>query len=114
MTIGGHVARGFEPVREAFAEGQAKDDGGAQLCVYLKGEKVVDLWAGRDPVRNRDYGERTISTLMSCTKAAVATCALILLERGQIALDAPVSRYWPEFSSNGKGGVTIRHLFTHS
>jgi CubicO group peptidase (beta-lactamase class C family) len=114
MNVGGEVAKGFEPVREAFAEGQAKDEGGAQLCVYLKGEKVVDLWAGHDPVRKRDYGERTISTLMSCTKAAVATCALILLQRGQIALDAPVSRYWPEFSSNGKDGITIRHLFTHS
>ena len=113
MTLG-HVARGFEKVGEAFAAGQEKDEGGAQLCVYLRGEKVVDVWAGRDPVRNRDYGESAISMLMSCTKAAVATCALILMERGQIALDAPVARYWPEFSANGKDKITVRHLLTHS
>jgi len=114
MTAKGTVASGFEPIREAFAAGQAKDEGGAQLCVYLKGQKVVDLWAGHDPARNRTYGENTISTLMSCSKAAVAICVLILVERGQIALDAPVARYWPEFSSGGKEGVTVRHLLTHS
>jgi len=43
MTAEGTVASGFESIREAFAAGQAKDEGGAQLCVYLKGQKVVDL-----------------------------------------------------------------------
>lgn len=114
MHVHGHVASGFEKVGEAFAAGQEKDEGGAQLCVYLDGKKVVDVWAGRDPVRNREYGQSTISTLMSCTKAAVATCALILMERGELALDTPVARYWPEFSSNGKDKITVRHLLTHS
>ena len=114
MTAEGTVARGFEPVREAFAAGQAADEGGAQLCVYRHGEKVVDLWAGRDPVGNRPYGADTVTTLMSCTKAAVATCALILMERGPLDLDSPVARYWPEFSAAGKEKVRVRHLLTHS
>jgi CubicO group peptidase (beta-lactamase class C family) len=110
----GWVAPGYEPIREAFAEAQAKDEGGAQLCVYRHGERVVDLWAGQDPVGRRPYTEHTITTLMSCTKAAVATCAHILEERGLIALDAPVARYWPEFAAAGKEETTVRHLLTHS
>ena len=110
----GTVAPGYEAVREAFAEAQAKDEGGAQLCVYRHGERIVDLWAGRDPVGGRPYTEDTITTLMSCTKGAVAACVHILCERGLLALDAPVARYWPEFGAAGKEKLTVRHLLTHS
>ena len=34
----------------------------------------------------------------------------MLLDRGEIDLDAPVAKYWPEFAANGKQGVKIRHL----
>ena len=43
--IFGFVADGFEPVRRLFAKNF--EDGledKSQLCVYFKGEKVVDLW----------------------------------------------------------------------
>ena len=44
----GTVMRGFEGVKAAFASAQAEDRGGAQLCIYRHGEKVVDLWTGND------------------------------------------------------------------
>jgi len=112
--VGGHVEPGFERVREAFARGQAIDEGGAQLCVYRHGREVVNLWTGRDVVKNRPYGEDTITVMMSCTKAAVAVCAHILAERGVLDFDAPVARYWPEFAAGGKENVRVRHLLTHS
>jgi len=59
MTPNGFTARGYEGVRNAFAHAQAADTGGAQLCVYRHGEKVVDLWAGRDTVNDRPYGQQT-------------------------------------------------------
>jgi len=114
MKVDGTVLPGFEAVREAFAIGQASDQGGAQLCVYQRGRCVVDLWTGRDKLRNRPYGEHTIAMLMSCTKAAVALCANMLSERGQLDFDAPVAHYWPEFAAAGKEGVLVRHLLTHS
>ena len=70
MDVGGYVSRGFEGVRDAFASAQAADEGGGQLCIYRRGEKVVDLWAGRDPVNDRPYGEDAITVIMSCTKGA--------------------------------------------
>jgi CubicO group peptidase (beta-lactamase class C family) len=112
--IGGTVDPGFEGVREAFVVAQAEDDGGAQLCVYRHGRRVVDLWGGRDPVNDRPFDSNTLAMIMSCTKGAVAVCAHILLERDLLKLDAPVARYWPEFAQNGKQAITVRHVLTHS
>ncbi len=54
-TIEGQVSRGFEAVREAFADNFARrrELGGA-CCAYYRGERVVDLWGG---VRNKQTGE---------------------------------------------------------
>jgi CubicO group peptidase (beta-lactamase class C family) len=113
MQAEGMVARGFEKVREAFAEGQAHDEGGAQLCVYRHGRCVVDLWAGADKLKKRPYTADTITILMSCTKAVTAICVHMLAQRGLIDYDAPVARYWPEFAGSGKAAITVRDLLAH-
>ena len=41
-------------------------------------------------------------------------CALILADRGELDFEAPVAVYWPEFSVNGKEGVLVKHLLSHS
>ena len=43
-----------------------------------------------------------------------ATCVLLLADRGELDLHAPVARYWPEFAQNGKEGVTVAHVMSHS
>ena len=111
--VNGTVAAGFEGVREAFAEGQAADAGGAQLCVYRHGKKVVDLWCGRDRERNRPYTDKTLTVMMSCSKGAVATSAHMLAERGLLDFDAPVTKYWPEFGQAGKQDVPVSDLMAH-
>jgi CubicO group peptidase (beta-lactamase class C family) len=40
--------------------------------------------------------------------------ALMLVERGQLDVDAPVAAYWPEFAANGKQDVLVRHLLSHT
>jgi CubicO group peptidase (beta-lactamase class C family) len=111
---GGFVARGFEGVRDAFLAAQSNDEGGAQLCVYRHGEPVVDLWAGRDKINERPYGEDTITVIMSCTKGATAAAVHRLAERGLIDYEAPVADYWPEFAQAGKADARIWHLMSHS
>jgi CubicO group peptidase (beta-lactamase class C family) len=113
LPHGGTVAPGFEGVREAFLQAQADDPGGAQLCVYRRGERVVDLWAGRDPANNRPYGEDIIGVLMSCTKGVVAAAVHMLADRGLIDFEAPVARYWPEFGQAGKAAITVRQALSH-
>ena len=50
--VDGMVEDGFETIRDAFAEAQVQDEGGAQLCIYHHGKRVVDLWTGRDKVND--------------------------------------------------------------
>lgn len=55
----------------------------------------------------------TLYDLASITKVVATTTALMLLvERGKVALDAPVSRYIPEVT--GAPSVTIRQLLSHT
>jgi CubicO group peptidase (beta-lactamase class C family) len=114
LADGGSVEAGYEAIHDAFAEAQAKDEGGAQLCVYRHGRKVVDLWAGRDPANGRAFGEDTLTAIMSCTKSATATAAHMLIERGQLDLDARVALYWPEFAAGGKDDVRVYEILAHA
>jgi CubicO group peptidase (beta-lactamase class C family) len=86
---------------------------GAQLYVSLQGKVIADLAVGqsRPGVAMRTD---TIMPWMSCTKPVVALAAGLLWERGLFDLDDAVARYVPEFGVNGKEGVTIRHLLTHT
>jgi CubicO group peptidase (beta-lactamase class C family) len=56
--------------------------------------------------------DSTLFDLASLTKVVATTTALmILVERGQVDLDAPVTRYVPEFHTPA---ITIRQLLTHT
>jgi CubicO group peptidase (beta-lactamase class C family) len=84
------------------------------VAITVGGETVVDLWGGWvDPDRTRSWDKDTLVVVMSCTKGVTALCAHLLATTGDLDLDAPVSRYWPEFAANGKEGVLVRHLLNH-
>ncbi|MFJ2111449.1 serine hydrolase domain-containing protein [Streptomyces sp. NPDC087850] len=114
-TIDGEVAPGFEPVREAFmANFTQHGDIGAAVCVYWHGRPVVDLWGGvADSETSRPWTRDTLQLVYSATKGAIATAAHMLAERGQLDLDAPVAKYWPEFAANGKADIPVRWLLSH-
>src|SRR6267142_2543827 len=113
--VRGRCAPAFESLRRTLADSiDAGREVGAALSVYVGQESVVDLWAGhRDAARTRPWDESTIVNLYSVGKAVTAVCALRLVEDGSLDLDAPVSRYWPEFGQGGKDRVSVRHLLTH-
>jgi CubicO group peptidase (beta-lactamase class C family) len=116
FPVHGHCAPGFEPVREAFEQNfmGALEEVGACASVVVDGRVVVDLWGGwRDAARTQPWERDTIVCMMSVAKAVSATCLHMLVDRGQVDLDAPVARYWPEFAQNGKQGVLVRHVLDH-
>lgn len=113
MDVHGTTAKRFESLREAFGQGQARDEGGAQLCVYQHGHRVVDLWAGRDKINHRPYTDQIITVCFSVTKGATATMAHMLAERGLLDFEKPVATYWPEFSANGKAKITVADVLAH-
>lgn len=90
-------------------------DVGASVAVVHDGEIVVDLWGGWvDTEHSAPWGKDTITNVWSSTKTQMALCALMLADRGQLDLDAPVATYWPEFAANGKEKVLVRHLLSHT
>ena len=105
----------FEAVREALAQSLDKQDVGASAAVYVDGEPVVDIWGGyADAARTVPWQQDTITCVFSTTKTMSALCALILADRGDLDLAAPVARYWPEFGAAGKQDVQVRHLLAHT
>src|SRR5688500_4326414 len=113
--VQGEVAAGFEPVRDAFAANfESHGDVGAAFSLYVRGEKVVDLWGGvADAETGRAWEEDTLQLVFSTTKGATAICAHLLAERGDLDLEAPVVEYWPEFGAEGKDRVPVRWLLSH-
>lgn len=113
--IDGHVAPGFEPVTDEFRRNfQLRGDVGAAFSVVQDGVTVVDLWGGlADRAEQRPWREDTLQLIFSGTKGLVAVCLLILIDRGHLSLDEPVSSYWPEFSNHDKESILVRDVVTH-
>lgn len=114
--IGGLCDDRLAPVRDAFIENfTSRDELGAALCIYLDGAKLVDLWGGYfDTARTRTWQEDTIVNMASVTKGMTALCVHILVDRGEIDLDAPMATYWPEFAQAGKAAITVRQTLGHN
>ncbi|PBC66205.1 CubicO group peptidase (beta-lactamase class C family) [Streptomyces sp. TLI_235] len=105
----------FDAVRAALAALLGKDDVGASAAVYIDGEQVVDIWGGyADADRSVTWERDTLTAVNSTTKNMTALCALILADRGELDLSAPVAAYWPEFAAAGKENVLVRHVLSHT
>jgi CubicO group peptidase (beta-lactamase class C family) len=113
-VINGYVDPEWSAVREAFnANLEEGLDAGASLAISREGRPVVDLWGGRDPLTGRSWDRETVTVGFSITKGVTAIALLQLVERGQVDLDAPVARYWPEFAQAGKEKIRVRDVLVH-
>jgi CubicO group peptidase (beta-lactamase class C family) len=115
VDVNGAVAEGFEPVREAFARNfETLGERGAAVAVHRDGHKVVDLWGGtKDVDGDRPWEHGTAQVVRSATKGVAAAVLLLLHQRGELDLDAPVGEYWPEFKAAGKERTRVWHLLAH-
>ncbi|MFG2354508.1 serine hydrolase domain-containing protein [Streptomyces sp. NPDC048521] len=115
MDVNGTVAEGFEPVGEAFAANFALlGERGAAVVVYRDGHRVVNLWAGtKDVDGDTPWEAGTAQIVRSATKGVAAAALLLLHQRGELDLDAPVGTYWPEYKAAGKEHTRVRHLLAH-
>lgn len=114
-VIGGTVAAGFGPVREAFVENfTERGERGGACCVHRFGERVVDLWGGvRDRTTAEPFGPDTMAIIHSTTKGLAAMVVALAHSRGWLDYDELVGTYWPEFAQMGKERITVRQLLAH-
>jgi CubicO group peptidase (beta-lactamase class C family) len=103
-------------VRDALGEKLASgDELGASIVINVDGEIVADMWGGfRDEARIVPWTEDTITNVWSTTKTITNLAALMLADRRQLDVYAPIARYWPEYAANGKQDIEVRHLLSHT
>ena len=115
MEVHGTCDDRFSGVRDAFVHNfETGLELGASAAVTVDGEFVVDIWGGDANGDGTPWERDTIVNVWSTTKTMAATCMLMLADRGELDFDAPVARYWPEFAQNGKEGVLVRHVMSHT
>jgi beta-glucosidase-like glycosyl hydrolase/CubicO group peptidase (beta-lactamase class C family) len=84
--------------------------GRASKLVHLKAYGQLSYGLGAPPVR-----VDTLYDLASLTKVLATTAvAMILVDKGELDLDRPVSAYLPLFRGGARDGVTVRQLLSHS
>jgi len=112
VQVKGDVGHGFESVKQLFTQQmQTLAEENAQLCVYHRGKKVVDLWASA--TGDETFGADSLVNIFSSGKSLEAIAVGVLVSRGLLEYDATITQYWPEFGAKGKDGVTVADLMRH-
>ena len=116
VPIKGSCHEDFQEVAETFAHNFDKyREIGSSVCVVVDGEITVDLWAGhKNKKRTEEWDENTLSVAFSSTKAALALCGHILIDRGELNTKEKVTKYWPEYGKKGKEDTTVEMILNHS
>ncbi len=105
----------IETFTRNFTDHGDHGDVGASFAAFIEGEPVIDVWAGhKDLGRSAPWEQDTIVNVYSSTKTMTFLVILMLYYRGELDVDAPVARYWPEFAANGKEGVTVAHVMSYT
>ena len=113
--VNGYCDERFVEAKKIFEESIASGfELGCAITLEIKGKVVLDLWGGYVNLdKTEEWKEDTIVNVFSTTKGMAAICLLQLVEKGLVDLDAPVSRYWPEFAASGKESIPVRYLMCH-
>ena len=116
VQISGYCHEDFQEVAEIFAQNFDKyNEIGSSLCVVVDGETAVDIWGGyTNEQRTDEWNNETLSVAFSSTKAALALCAHILIEREELKTEEKVVKYWPEYGKKGKEETTVGMILNHT
>ena len=101
----------LEGIHAGAYPGAALAVGTGDSLLYVKGYGRLTWAAASAPVDP----ERTLYDLASVSKVIATTTALMLLvDRGQVRLDAPVATYVTEFNGAASSAITVRQLLAHT
>jgi len=107
-AVGALVQRG---IRQGVYPGAVVVIGRRDTVLYAKGFGHLS-WARGAP---RPSAQETRWDLASLTKVlATASAVMVLVDRGLVSLDAPVARYLPRFTGDGRELITVRMLLDHT
>ncbi len=113
MIIDGRLHPDFHSVATSFRDQLGRYPGGAAVCVYHRGECVVDLWGGYRDERGTPWSRDTMSPSFSTSKGVASTLLHMMVDRGLLDYDDRVATHWPEFAQAGKHAITVRQVLAH-
>ena len=105
----------FSKLEDIFAKAiKSGFDDGAGFALEIEGKEVLNLWGGfSDKQHQKNWQKDTLVNVFSVTKAMTSTCALQLIESGNLNPNALVSDYWPEYACAGKENTKVIDFLTH-
>jgi CubicO group peptidase (beta-lactamase class C family) len=90
------------------------EDPGATVIVVKDGKTVFrKAYGAADVAAKTPLTPGTVLRLGSITKQFTAVAILMLAEEGKLALNDPITRFFPDYPTGGKV-ITVEHLLTHT
>ncbi len=111
--LDGSMHPDFQSVANVFEKQLEKQPSGAAVCIYHRGECVVDLWGGSKDLQGNPWERDTLAPSFSTTKGVTSTLLHMMVYQGLVDYDARVADYWPEFAQAGKEKITVRQVLAH-
>ena len=130
VILEGYCDKQYEPVREKL-KGMLQNglEENLQLCVYVDGKCVVDLYGSAIGDKNYDAEKIQVTfqilaslikvdsiilqTIFSSGKSFESAALAVLHGKGLFEYDDKVTKYWPEFGQNGKEDIKISDVCQH-
>jgi len=81
--------------------------GNAFVVLEVDGRRIYEKGYG-------GYDGNTVQFIASCSKWLSAAVIMSLVDDGKLSLNDTVGRFLPAFTARGKGGSTVRQLFSHT
>jgi len=111
--VEGTLHPAFHEIARTFERQLRRHPGGAAVCIYHRGECVVDVWGGSQDAAGEPWREDTMAPSFSTTKGVASTLLHIMVDRGVLDYDDLVAKHWPEFAQAGKEEITVRQVMSH-
>ncbi len=108
----GQVDPKFASVQRLFERNLSiLEERNVQLCVYVGGDKVVDLWG--TAIGDAEFNADSLINVFSSGKSLEAIAIAYLVDQGQLNYSDKIVQHWPEFGQAGKQDLTVADLMRH-
>jgi len=112
VILEGHCDSQYDPVKEKVQDMLKNGlEENLQLCVYVDGKCVIDLYGSATGDMN--YDAEKIQAIFSSGKSFESVALAILHDKGLFEYEDKVTKYWPEFGQNGKEDIKISDVCQH-
>ncbi|MCK5941594.1 MAG: beta-lactamase family protein [Planctomycetes bacterium] len=109
-------AAGLRAAAAAIGALVTADELRGAVVLVARGDAIVlhEAYGCRDVAGELPMRPDTLFRMASNTKAVTAAAIMSLVERGEVGLDDPASRWFPTFADGDAAKITVHHLLTHT